>query len=98
MDPVIGLKELMNAAKDGKMKAILDPTSPYEMEQFVEMFEKQMSHTAHGKLVMRIKDVSLQKKEDLVDSVSTEKQSQIVEQDAKETVIDQSNDDNDVDQ
>ena len=47
----------MDAVKNGKMKAILDPSSPYQMEQFAEMFEKQMSHTSHGKLVMQIKEI-----------------------------------------
>ena len=55
MDPVRRLKELMTAVKDGKMKAILDDASPYRMDDFQAMFEKQMSHTAHGKLVLQIK-------------------------------------------
>ena len=55
MDPVRRLKELMTAVRDGKMKAILDDASPYQMDDFQAMFEKQMSHTAHGKLVLQIK-------------------------------------------
>ena len=64
MDPTGGLRELMDAVKDGKMKAILDPSSPYQMDQFGAMFEKQMSHTAHGKLVLQIKEATMKNGQD----------------------------------
>ena len=97
MDPVIGLNELMNAAKEGKMKAILDPTSPYQMDQFVAMFEKQMSHTAHGKLVLQIKDTPLNKKQVAVGGPSNLEKEKVAEEDGAEEKKDDTEKENDED-
>eukprot|EP01084_Bolivina_argentea_P031123 57616_1 len=66
MNPVGGLQELIKVVENGKMKVILDDTSPYKLENFLLMFEKQMSHTAHGKLVLEFKtyDPKIEKEQD----------------------------------
>merc|ERR1712154_367795 len=56
MDSQKGLAEILQAVEECKMKASLDSTSPYKLEDFQAMFAKQMSHTAHGKLVLQFKE------------------------------------------
>merc|ERR1719216_335309 len=55
MDPKDGLDVLIKAVVDGKLKCVLDETSPFGFDNFQKMFEKQMSHTAHGKLVIEFR-------------------------------------------
>eukprot|EP01083_Nonionella_stella_P077691 212273_1 len=55
MNPTDGLGDILTGMQQGKLKPVLDDASPWKLENFMEMFEKQMSHQAHGKLVLQFK-------------------------------------------
>jgi len=69
------LKDITALIDGGKVRAVLDPSSPFRLEEYLKVFEKCAVHSARGKLVLHIAD-----DEDTED----EEESVVVVDDAKE--------------
>jgi hypothetical protein len=42
--------------EQNKLRALVDPTPPFALETVYELFEKQASHRAKGKLLLKVRD------------------------------------------
>eukprot|EP00483_Globobulimina_turgida_P000062 UN00062 len=54
MDDSKSMSEVNQLVESGKLKAVIDQDSPYQFDDFLNMFEKSMAHKARGKLVLEI--------------------------------------------
>jgi hypothetical protein len=54
--PTQDLEYIRDLMEQNKLRAVVDPTPPFALETVYELFEKQASHRAKGKLLLKVRD------------------------------------------